>query len=49
MKKITAMLLALMLALSAIPALAETLVVATNAEFPPFEYVEGEEIVAPGH
>lgn len=45
MKKITAILLALMLTLSAIPALAETLVVATNAEFPPFEYVEGEEIV----
>ena len=45
MKKMIAAVLSLMLALSALPALAETLTVATNAEFPPFEYVEGEEVV----
>lgn len=45
MKKLTALLLSLVLALGVVPAMAETLIVATNPEFPPFEYVEGEDVV----
>ena len=45
MKKFTALLLSLVLALGVVPAMAETLIVATNPEFPPFEYVEGEDVV----
>ena len=48
MKKLFALALALMLALSAMSVLAEekeTLIMATNAQFPPYEYYDGEDIV----
>lgn len=47
MKKILALALALTLALTltAAAACAETLTMATNASFPPYEYVEGDEVV----
>lgn len=45
MKKLIAMLLALMLGLTAAVAAAEPVVVALNPEYPPFEYVENGEIV----
>lgn len=48
MKKLIALALAMVMALTAMTVLAEekkTLVVATNPEFPPFEYVEGDDIV----
>ncbi len=45
MKKFVAMIAALVLALSCTAALAETIIVATNPEYPPFEYVEGEATV----
>lgn len=46
MKKLFALALALVLALSTLTALAdETIIVATNPEYPPFEYVEGDDTV----
>jgi polar amino acid transport system substrate-binding protein len=45
MKKLVAIIAALVLALSCTAALAETVIVATNPEYPPFEYVEGEATV----
>ena len=46
MKKLLALVLSLMMSLSLTAALAaDTVVVATNPEYPPFEYVEGDEIV----
>ena len=45
MKKIVALVLALMLSLTVVSALADTLVMATNASFPPYEYVEGDQVV----
>ena len=45
MKKIAALVLALMISLTAVSALADTLVMCTNASFPPYEYVEGDEVV----
>ena len=50
MKKLIALVLSLMLVLCSVAALAETeskgtLVMATNASFPPYEYYEGTEIV----
>ena len=48
MKKIVSLLLvlAMMMALCTLTALADdTIIVATNPEYPPFEYVEGEEVV----
>ena len=45
MKKIAALVLALMISLTAVSALADTLVMATNASFPPYEYVEGDKVV----
>ncbi len=48
MKKLIALVLAMVMVLTALTVLAEekkTLVVATNPEFPPFEYVEGDDIV----
>lgn len=42
MKKFVAIIAALVLALSCTAALADTIIVATNPEYPPFEYVEGE-------
>ena len=49
MKKMIAMLLALCMLLAVVPALAEeaenTLTMATEATFPPYEFYEGEEIV----
>lgn len=40
MKKIVSLVLALMMLLIAVPALADTLVMATNASFPPYEFVD---------
>ena len=46
MKKIIALALAMMMALCTLTALADdTIIVATNPEYPPFEYVEGDETV----
>ena len=45
MKKIAALVLALMIFLTAVSALADTLVMCTNASFPPYEYVEGDKVV----
>ena len=46
MKKMFALVLAMMMALCTLTALAaDTIIVATNPEYPPFEYVEGEEVV----
>ena len=43
MKKFAALMLALVLMMTAAIAAAETVVVAFNPEYPPFEYVEGED------
>lgn len=40
MKKIVALLLTLMMLLGAVPALADSLVMATNASFPPYEFID---------
>ncbi len=45
MKKIVALVLTLALALTATMALADTLTMATNASFPPYEFVDGDQIV----
>ena len=46
MKKMFALALAMMMALCSLSALAEEMIiVATNPEYPPFEYVEGETVV----
>ena len=46
MKKMFALVLALMMALCTLTALADdVIIVATNPEYPPFEYVEGDEVV----
>ena len=45
MKKLIALIAALVMVLSMTTAMAETITVATNPEYPPFEYVEGEDIV----
>ena len=45
MKKLLALVLALAMTLSFTAALAETLTMATNASFPPYEYYDGEAIV----
>ncbi|MBQ2975934.1 MAG: basic amino acid ABC transporter substrate-binding protein [Clostridia bacterium] len=45
MKKLIALFAALMMICCCAMASAETIVVATNPEYPPFEYVEGDEIV----
>jgi len=45
MKKLIALIAALVMVLSMTTAMAETIIVATNPEYPPFEYVEGEDIV----
>lgn len=45
MKKLIAMVLSLMMVLTAASALADTLIMATNASFPPYEYYDGEKIV----
>ena len=47
MKKIAALVLALMISLTAVSALADTLVMCTNASFPPYEYVEGDKASTP--
>ena len=47
MKKFVAIIAAMIMALSCTMALAdETIIVATNPEYPPFEYVEGEATAA---
>lgn len=45
MKKFAALLLSLVMMTTAFAALADTLVMATNASFPPYEYYDGETIV----
>ena len=45
MKKLLALVLAIAMTLSFTAALADTLTMATNASFPPYEYYEGETIV----
>lgn len=46
MKKLTALALSLIMILTCLPVLAEgVLVMATNPEFPPFEYMEGDQVV----
>lgn len=45
MKKLIALFLSLMMIALSATALADTLTMVTNASFPPYEYVEGEEIV----
>ena len=45
MKKLLALVLTLAMTLSFTAALADTLTMATNASFPPYEYYEGEEVV----
>ena len=45
MKKLLALLMTLALSLTCACAFAETLTMATNASFPPYEYVEGDEVV----
>ncbi|MGN1021102.1 MAG: transporter substrate-binding domain-containing protein [Aristaeellaceae bacterium] len=45
MKKLFAVVLSVMLLLTSVSALADTLTMATNASFPPYEYVEGDQVV----
>ena len=45
MKKFAALILAMMMILTSAIALGETLIMATNASFPPYEYYDGETIV----
>ena len=45
MKKIAALLLALAMMMTCVAALADTLVMATNASFPPYEYYDGKTVV----
>ena len=45
MKKLTACFLALVMTLSCTAALADKLVMATSADFPPYEYIDGEAYV----
>lgn len=45
MKKFAALLLALLMTLTCFGALADTLTMVTNASFPPYEYMDGEEMV----
>ena len=44
MKKLLSLVIALMLVCSMVPALAEKLVMATEATFPPYEFVDGDKI-----
>ena len=48
MKKFAALLLALAMMMTSVAALADTLVMATNASFLPYEYYDGETIVGNG-
>ena len=45
MKKIFAIVLSMLLVLTSVSALADTLTMATNASFPPYEYYEGDQVV----
>lgn len=45
MKKLIGWTMALVMVLTAVPVLADTLVMATNATFPPYEYYDGETVV----
>ena len=45
MKKLFAVVLSMMMLLTSVSALADTLTMATNASFPPYEYVEGDQVV----
>ena len=45
MKKMTALILALVMALSMTCAMADTLTMCTNASFPPYEFVDGDKVV----
>ena len=45
MKKFLSLVIALMMVCSMVPALAEKLVLSTEAMFPPYEYVDGDKVV----
>ena len=45
MKKIFAVVLSMMMLLTSVSALADTLTMATNASFPPYEYWDGDQMV----
>ena len=45
MKKIFAVVLSMLLVLTSVSAMADTLTMATNASFPPYEYYEGDQVV----
>ncbi|MBQ8654220.1 MAG: transporter substrate-binding domain-containing protein [Clostridia bacterium] len=45
MKKLFALVLTLMMLLTSVSAMAETLTMCTNASFPPYEYVDGDKVV----
>lgn len=45
MKKLFAVILTMMMLLTSASALADTLTMCTNATFPPYEYVEGDQVV----
>lgn len=45
MKKMLAVILTMMMLLTSASALADTLTMCTNASFPPYEYVEGDQVV----
>lgn len=45
MKKMLAVILTMMMLLTSVSAFADTLTMCTNASFPPYEYVEGDQVV----
>lgn len=45
MKKMFAVILTMMMLLTSVSAFADTLTMCTNASFPPYEYVEGDQVV----
>ena len=45
MKKLFAVVLSMLLVLTSVSALADTLTMATNASFPPYEYWDGDQMV----
>lgn len=45
MKKLFALVLTMMMLLTSVSAMADTLTMCTNASFPPYEYVEGDKVV----
>lgn len=45
MKKLFALVLAMMMLLTSVSAMADTLTMCTNASFPPYEFVEGDQVI----